>query len=211
MKTTFDPQEDVDIAEKDTPFSGYFRVDRYRLKHRRFNGGWTALLEREIFERGHAAAVLPYDPVADKVVLIEQFRLGARAAGQAPWLMEIVAGIIEEGESPEDLVRRESVEEAGVELHDVESIGHYLVSPGGSSEMLYLYCGRVDSRGLGGIHGLEAEGEDIRVEVLPFEQAVQLYSPCETAGKGALNMTAAFAMQWLQINRARLRRQWGTE
>ncbi len=203
MPPTGHPSDNVQVVEKTTPFSGYFQVDHYTLKHRRFDGGWTGEISREVFERGHAAAVLPYDPVADRVVIIEQFRTGAFAAGQQPWLLEFVAGIIEEGEKPEEVVRRESVEEAGVVLGPMEFIGHFLVTPGGSSEMLYLYCGMVDSQGVGGYHGIEAEGEDIKVITLPFEQAVARFS-----GDGPHNMTAVVAMQWLQLNRDRLRAAW---
>ncbi|MEQ8695449.1 MAG: NUDIX domain-containing protein, partial [Bauldia litoralis] len=105
--------DDVDILEKTTPYKGRFQIDRYRLRYHRFDGAWSEPVLREVFERGHAAAVLPYDPVRDEVVLIEQFRPGPLAAGEAsPWLIEIVAGIIDPGETPEEVVRREADEEA---------------------------------------------------------------------------------------------------
>lgn len=196
-----DPE--VEIVEKTTPFRGYFQVDRYRLRHRRYDGGWTEVMQREVFERGHAAAVLPYDPERDTVVLIEQFRVGALAAGLQPWLVEIVAGIIEPGESVADLVRREAVEEAGCTLGELVPIGTVLPSPGGCSETLAIFCGRTDSRGLGGVHGLDAEHEDIRVRVAPWAEAQALL---ET---GALvNANAMLALQWLALNRAALRRRW---
>jgi ADP-ribose pyrophosphatase len=74
----------VELVEKTTPYQGYFRIERYRLRHKRFAGGWTEVMSRELFERGHATVVLPYDPLRDAVVLIEQFRVGAYAAGRAP-------------------------------------------------------------------------------------------------------------------------------
>ena len=126
--------DDVDIREKRTVYQGHFRIDRYRLRHRLHEGGWSAEMSREVFERGHAAAVLPYDPIRDEVVLIEQFRVGAYAAGKSPWLVEIVAGIIDPGETPEEVVRREAREEAGLEVGALERIADYLSSPGGASE-----------------------------------------------------------------------------
>lgn len=193
----------VDVIEKTTPFQGYFRIDRYRLRHRKFDGGWTDEMTREIFERGHAAAVLLYDPERDAVVLIEQFRPGAYAAGLDPWLVEVVAGIIEEGESPEEVVRREAVEEAGRRIVALHPIGTFLATPGGSTETVTLFCGRCDSRGAGGIHGLDHEHEDIRVLTLSRPEAL------ERLAAGAItNMPAVVALQWLALNYTELLRIW---
>ena len=131
--------DDVEVLERTIPYNGYFRIQAYRLRHRRFGGGWTEVMTRELFERGHAAVVLPYDPARDRVVLIEQFRIGAYAAGLAPWMIEAVAGIIEPGEAPEEVVRREALEEAGCAVTALEAIGTVMPSPGGSSEILHLY------------------------------------------------------------------------
>ncbi len=196
-------EADVEILEKIEAFKGYFRIDRYRLRHRLFSGGWSPEITREVFERGHAAAVLPYDPVRDEVVLIEQFRIGAYAAGRPPWLKEIVAGIIEEGESAESVVRREAVEEAGCEIADLVHITDYLVSPGGTSECISVFCGRVDSRGKGGIHGIPSEHEDIRVVVVPFAEAAEMLR-----ARRIDNATALISLQWLALNREDLRRAW---
>ncbi len=195
--------QDVEIIEKTTPYQGYFQVDVYRLRHRKFDGGWTQPLTRELFERGHATAVLLYDPERDAVVLVEQFRIGAHAAGFDPWLVEVVAGIIEAGEDPADVARREAVEEAGRVITDLEQIGTFFPSPGGSSETLVRYCGRVDSRGAGGVHGLDHEGEDIRVVVLPPDEALARVM----ATKGA-NANAVIALLWLALNRESLRARW---
>ena len=200
-----DPTEDerVEILEKTTPFKGYFQIDRYRLRHRKFDGGWTGEMTREIFERGHAAAVLLYDPAHDRVVLIEQFRPGAYAAGMEPWLIEIVAGIIEPGEAPEEVVRREAVEEAGCTVGELLPIGRFLATPGGSSETVTIYCGRVDSQGAGGVHGLDHEHEDIRV--LPLDRAEAL---ARLAAGGVTNLIAAAALQWLALNHTEVMRIW---
>src|SRR5262245_57866832 len=163
--------QDFEIIEKTTAFQGYFRIDRYRFRHRLFAGGWSGVVQREVFERGHAVAVLPYDPERDAVVLIEQFRIGAVAAGLPPWQEEIVAGIIDEGETPEAVAHREAQEEAGCRIQDLVFICEYLTSAGGASESVKLYCGRVNSHGIGGIHGLAEEHEDIRVEVVSFAEA----------------------------------------
>lgn len=196
-------RSDVEIIEKTVCYEGFFRIERYRLKHRLYNGSWSGEIVRELFERGHAAAVLPYDPVRDEVVLIEQFRVGALAAPGGPWLMEIVAGVIDGDETTEDVVRREAVEEAGCTITELIPIRDYLVSPGGTSEMISLYCGRVDATGVGGIHGLDEENEDIKVTVVSYNDALSLLD------SGRINSASPImAMQWLALNRERIRALW---
>jgi len=196
--------KDVETVECRTVYDGYFRIDRYRLRHRLHAGGWSGEMTREVFERGHAVGVLPYDPVRDEVVLLEQFRVGALAAGWAPWLIEIVAGIVEEGETAEDVARREAMEEAGCQVAELVPLHDYLVSPGGTSESVTLFAGRVDSAGAGGIHGLDHEHEDIRVFTLPADEALDLLA------RGAIrNALAVIALQWLALNRNELRKKWG--
>ena len=197
------PDDRVEIVEKTTPFAGYFRIDRYRLRHRKFDGGWTDEMTREIFERGHAAAVLLYDPERDCVVLIEQFRPGAYAAGMEPWLVEVVAGIIEPGEPPAEVARREAEEEAGCSVSDLHFIGRFLATPGGSSETLTLYCGRIDSRGAGGVHGLDHEHEDIRVLPLDRQEALD-----RLAAGAFTNLFTVAALQWLALNHTKLMSIW---
>jgi ADP-ribose pyrophosphatase len=193
----------IEIIDKTLRYKGFFEIVRYRFRHRLFAGGWSGEIEREVFERGHAVAVLPYDPAADAVVLIEQFRIGAFVAGMTPWQTEIVAGIIEEGEAPEDVARREAEEEAGAAIGALIPICRYLVSPGGASESVQIYCGRVNSKGLGGIHGLPHENEDIRVEVQPFAAALEALK----AGKIG-NAVTIVALQWLALNREQVRAAW---
>jgi ADP-ribose pyrophosphatase len=199
-----DEEPEIEVIAKETPFQGYFRIDRYRLRHRLFAGGMSHTLVREVFERGHAAALLPYDPVLDRVVLIEQFRIGAYAAGRDPWLLEIVAGIIEEGETADDVVRRETLEEAGLEVvGELQPIADYFVSPGASTETVVVFCGRVDAGKAGGIHGHADEGEDIRVLALSFDDAM-----ARLAAGQIDNSPGIIALQWLALNRERLRRKW---
>ncbi len=194
---------DVEVLERTNPYDGYFRIEAYRLRHRRFGGGWTEVMTRELFERGHAAVVLPYDPARDRVVLIEQFRIGAYAAGLGPWMIEAVAGIIEPGETPEAVVRREALEEAGCAITALEAIGTVMPSPGGSSEILHLYCGRADSEGVGGLHGLAHEHEDIRAFTLPLDSALERLTRGEI-----VNGNAVMTLQWLALTRDRLHARW---
>jgi ADP-ribose pyrophosphatase len=194
---------DVEVISRETCYQGYFRIDRYRLRHRLHDGGWSGEMTRELFERGHAVAVLPYDPVADAVVLLEQFRVGAYAAGLPCWQIEIVAGIIDPGETPEAVARRETVEEAGCPVLELVPVYRYLVSPGGASESVTLFCGRVDSAGVGGIHGLPHEHEDIKVEVVPWAEALRRLE------SGAIgNAITLIGLQWLALHRDALRRRW---
>ena len=198
-----DRDKDVEILSKETVFKGYFRIDRYRLRHRTFAGGWSEEMVREVFERGHAVVVLLYDPDRDEVALIEQFRPGAYAAGWHPWLVECVAGIIDEGEHPDDVARRETMEEAGAEPSDMIHVGDYLVTAGGSSESCRLYCARVDSSIISGTHGLVQEGEDIRTLVVSATEALAMVRD------GRINNSmATVAIQWLALEKAELLKKW---
>ena len=197
---------DYEILDRETVYAGFFRMERYRLRHRLYAGEISAAMSRELFERGHAAAVLLYDPVADAVVLQEQFRVGALDDPGGPWLWEIVAGMIESGEAPEEVVRREALEEAGATVGQLAFICEYLSSPGGTSERISLYCGQVDSRELGGVHGLAEEHEDIRVEVVPYAQAWEMWL------QGEINSASAIiALQWLAMQRDALRLAWASQ
>ncbi|MCH7555454.1 MAG: NUDIX domain-containing protein [Proteobacteria bacterium] len=202
----------VEIIEKEEAYRGYFRIDRYRLKHRQFDGAMGAEIDREIFERGHAAACLLYDPDLHKLVLIEQFRAGALAAlaspwfdedETSPWLIEIIAGIIEDGEDPEAVVRREALEEAGCAIGEIEPLFHYLVSPGGSSESMFVFCGRVDASNAGGIHGLRHEGEDIRVLVADAQEVFAMLDEGRI-----INGMTLIPLQWFRAHHQELRRRW---
>lgn len=193
----------VEIIQKERCFHGFFRMERYTLRHRLFNGNWSQPIIRELLERGHAAAVLPYDPARDQVVLIEQFRVGAMSIDTGPWLVEIVAGIIEDNETAEGVVRREAVEEAGCDILELIPLYDYLVSPGGTTERIALFCGRVDSTHVGGIHGKAEEGEDIKVHVMSVDSALALL----VSGK-IIAASAIIALQWLALNREQLRKIW---
>ena len=193
-------RQDVELLSTQTVYDGFFKMVKYRLRHKLFAGGWSGEFERELFERGHAAAVLPYDPILDNVVLIEQFRVGAMAANCQPWQLEIVAGMLDhDNESPEQVVRREATEESGLVLGKTEKISRYLSSSGGCSEVLDIFIGVVDSRLAQGIHGVESEHEDIRVHVVSRKQAYQWLE----SGK-IENAATIIALQWLQLHYQRL-------
>ncbi|MGE0256557.1 MAG: NUDIX domain-containing protein [Alphaproteobacteria bacterium] len=190
-------KREVKVLERYAAFQGYFRVDRYVLRHTRHDGTLGAPIRREVFERGHAVAVLPHDPVRDRVVLIEQFRPGAYAAGIDPWLIEIVAGIIDPGETPEAVARREAVEEAGVVLDRLTRIASVALTPGGATETLAIYYATADLGNAGGIHGVDDEGEDIKVHNLSVDEALAMLA----AGR-IVNAGTVIALQWLALNRA---------
>jgi ADP-ribose pyrophosphatase len=195
----------IDIIAKDTVYQGFFRVDCYRLRHRRHDGGWTTELSREVYERGRTVGVLLYDPASDAVVLVEQFRLPYRLAGFPAWQAEIVAGIVgKDDRSPGDVARREAVEEAGVTIDGpLVPIQRYLPSPGGATETIELFCGRADARTAGGIHGLASEHEDTKVLVLDYRAAM-----ARLKAGAIVNGPTVLALHWLAANRARLRRAW---
>ncbi len=196
-------KNEIEILGKACVFDGYFRIDRYRLRHTLHQGGMSREIVREVFERGNAVGILPFDPDRDEVVMIEQFRIGAYAAGADPWLTEIVAGIIEQGESAEQVARREIAEETGLKVGDLWPMVRYLSSPGGASERVELFLGRVDARGAGGVHGLEFEEEDIRVFPLPYADAAAMVEE----GKIGNAMTL-IALQWLMLHRHEVMRAW---
>lgn len=204
--------DDVDVIERERAFDGYFKIDRYTLTHRKHDGGWSAPMTREVFERGHATAVLLYDPDLERLVFIEQFRPGAFAAfrspwfdaeSHTPWMLECVAGIIDAGETPEAVARRESLEEANCTVTELLPIAHYLASPGGTSESIFLFCGHVDAGTAGGVHGLEHEGEDIRVLSVPTDTALAWLDE----GRYDNAMTL-IAMQWFKLNRHHVKSRW---
>jgi len=191
------------IISESTPYQGFFNLKKFELKHTLYNGGWSETITRELFHRGNCVAVLLYDPRRDEVVIIEQFRVGAMQFPDQAWLLEIVAGAIEEGETAEEVAYRESIEEAGCEIQELIKINDFFTSPGGTSELLTLFCGKIDSQHVGGIHGLDDENEDILVTTHSFESVYQ-----QLLDGKILSAIPIIAIQWLFINRDTLRQQW---
>jgi ADP-ribose pyrophosphatase len=202
------PHPDAIIVSQQRAWSGRFAVDLIRFSHRRFDSSMSEPRTWELWRRGRAVALVPYDPVSDSVVLIEQFRLPALAAGIDPVLVELPAGLIEDGEAPETALHRELHEEMRMSADRLRRIGAYLLSAGSSDELLDLYVGRVRAPetgpdGIVGHAGAEAEGEDIRTRVWPADKAIALALDGATP-----NSVTAVGLLWLALNRDSLRKQW---
>ncbi|WP_442496718.1 NUDIX domain-containing protein [Methylobacter sp. sgz302048] len=196
-------KKQFEIIDRKVGYQGFFRLETYRLRHSLFAGGWSDEIDRELFMRGNCVAVLLYDPDADKVVLIEQFRVGGILQPEKAWMLEIVAGAIEEGETAEEVAYRESMEEAGCEIQELMLINGFYTTPGGSSEWITLFCGKVDSTHVGGIHGLDHEHEDIMVRAVHFDEVYQMLE--DRLIESAIPI---LAIQWLALNRPKLRQKW---
>ena len=195
-----DPSARFRLVASERVYDGYFKIIRYRLVHQLFAGGEGPELVREVFERGRAVAVLPYDPDRDEVVLIEQFRSGAIGVDDDPWLIETIAGIVEPKESLEEVAHREAQEEAGLDLYNLRHITRFFASPGGSTETVDLFLARIDASKAGGLFGLADEGEDVKVHVLSYDAAVDWLK------QGRIRVgTTIIALQWLMLNRDRLK------
>jgi nudix-type nucleoside diphosphatase (YffH/AdpP family) len=194
-------RESVHLQRRRRRHDGFFALDEVALSHPAFAGGRLDVV-REVFVGTDAALVLPYDPVSDRVVLIEQFRPGPWLRGDArPWMLEPVAGLVDPGETPEDCARREAVEEAGLEIRRLVPVPGGYPSPGATTEHFHLYVGLCEiDPGLEGPGGLDAEGEDIRTHVMTLDQAIGL---TETGEANVLPLT--LLLLWSALNRARLR------
>lgn len=187
---------DVRILESTVRYDGFLRIDRLRLSCRLFEGGWSPAFTREVLRREPGVGVLLYDTRLDKVLLVEQFRVGCLDdAHNGPWALELVAGLVEPGESAEQVARREAGEEAGIELNQLLPVCEYYNSPGGSSEKLRVFCAAFDATRAGGIFGLESEAENIRSVILSREEALAAVA----AGR-INNAMSIIALQWLQLH-----------
>lgn len=199
-------QQDIEILGEQTLYEGFFTLKRIQFKHKLFAGGESGVVTRELLIKGAASAVIAYDPKEDSVILVEQIRIGAAyhpESNRSPWLLELIAGMVEKGEKPEDVALRESEEEAGIQVKNLTHCLSVWDSPGGTVERIHLFAGEVDSSQAKGIHGLAEENEDIRVHVVKREQAYQWM--CE--GK-IDNGIAVIGLQWLQLNYAQLQQSW---
>jgi ADP-ribose pyrophosphatase len=191
-----------EVIEESPVYRGFFNLSRFRLRHTLFAGGWSEPLTRELFHRGRCVAVAPYDPVSDRVILIEQFRIGALGDKPVPWLVEIVAGAVEPGESPEEVAFREAEEEAGCSLMKLIRIGEFYATPGGCSEKVTVFCGLAEWEEGEGVFGLAHEGEDIRAMSVSLDEALSWLD------NGIIDSAIpALALQWLALNRERLRQE----
>lgn len=196
-------ERQFEILERQTLYQGFFRLENFTVRHTLFQGGWSQPIQRELFRRGEGAAVLLYDPDRDEVVLIEQFRIGAVFQPERAWLLEIVAGAVEDGETAAEVAIREAEEEAGCQILDLIEIQRFYSTPGGFAERITLFCGRVDAANVGGVHGLDEEGEDILVTAYPAEQVFEMLETGRIE-----SAIPIIALQWLYIHRDRLRASW---
>lgn len=190
---------DVELISREVVYQGFFSMEKLHLRHRLFEGGWSQEFTRELFVRGRAVGVLLYDPERELVGMVEQFRIGAMGLPDGPWQLEVVAGIVETGETSEDVAARELIEEAGIERVKLLPICEYLTSPGGTNERLELFCGLVDLRNKGGNFGLASENEDILLHIMNEREAF------DALAEGQCNNAATIiCLQWLQLNRDHL-------
>ncbi|MGX3020643.1 ADP-ribose diphosphatase [Ursidibacter sp. B-7004-1] len=190
-------QQDLQIVREETVYKGHFELKKMFFRHKLFSGGMSGEVVRELLIKGAASAVIAYDPVRDRVVLVEQVRIGAYDpnSSQSPWLVELIAGMVDTDESPEEVAIRESQEEAGLTVSNLQHAVSVWDSPGGTVERLHIFLGLVDSSQVGGVYGLEEENEDILVHVVSREQAYQWVE------QGKIdNVIAVVGLQWLQLN-----------
>ncbi|MDE2029933.1 MAG: NUDIX domain-containing protein [Alphaproteobacteria bacterium] len=198
------PDKKYEILLREVLFQGYFRVDRLHVQHERFDGSQSPVFTRELFHRApKVAGVLLFDPQHDKIVLVEQFRAAPAEANMDPWMMEIVMGMVDAGETPEQAARREALEEAGCEVQELAPIASYFSSPGGTSEYIHMFAGRIAAPAEGGVFGVENEHEDIRVHVLDAARAISLLYANKI--RDAQTMVA---LQWFAMHHTDLRSRW---
>lgn len=194
---------DVEILQQELLYQGHLHFAKYQLRYRLFAGGWSETITRELINSRHAVGVLLFDPQRDEIVLIEEFRLGALHDPRSPWLLELVAGIIEPDEAIVDVAKREAQEEAGCEVIDLIPMCEYWTSPGISTGKFSLFCGRIDATHAGGIFGLAHENEDIRAHV--FSKAYVYHA---LATGQIINAATIIAIQWLQLHEVEVKKRW---
>lgn len=194
---------DYDVLERREVYRGFFRLEVLKLTHRLFGGGRSPTVTREVFHQRRAVTVLPYDPVRDEVMLIEQFRAGALHVCDTPWILEAPAGMVEPGETMEAVARREVLEECGVTLGRLDYAHDYLSSPGCTTERVSVFIGEATGPLEGGIHGRPEEAEDIRARAFPVDEAFGLVRSGRITA-----ITGIVTLQHLMLERDRLRREW---
>jgi ADP-ribose pyrophosphatase len=195
--------EDVEVISRSLAHKGFLRVEQLQLRHRLFSGSWSEVIKRELQVKEPAVGILLFDPDRDEILLIRQFRVGMLNEETSAWPLEIVAGMVDEGEQLDAVARRESKEEANCLPTELIQICEYFNSPGGSNERITLFCGRINSENAGGVYGLAEEQEDIEVQLLSYDEAMQAVESGEIN-----NAMTIISLQWLQIHRDELLNQW---
>lgn len=196
-------REDVEVLEEEPLYSGFFKLLRVKLRHRLFNGGWSREFNRELFAKAQAASAVVYDPVLDRIGLVDQFRIGTLDSPYGPWTLESVAGMVEEGESPADMMLRELVEEAGLQAKELLPVTAFYPTPGSCNEYTHLFCAICDLTEAGGIFGVDGENEDILFKAYPAEEVFDAMLQSRMN-----NAATLIGLQWLQLNRTQLRARW---
>ncbi|MFV5386232.1 NUDIX domain-containing protein [Acinetobacter junii] len=184
---------DVSIESRENLFRGFIQVEKVTIKHRLFNkSNYSSSIHRELIHRPEAAGVLLYDNQQRRFALIEQFRIGALNDIVSPWQLEVIAGVLDGDETPETCIRRESLEEAGCEVHDLQHLFTFYPSAGACSEIFHLYVANVELPTSGGVFGMPDEGEDIQLHLFDYSDAPLLLK------NGRLrNAPVIMALQWL--------------
>lgn len=196
-------RSDVDIVQEEPLYSGFFTLLKVKLRHRLFNGGWSREFTRELFAKAEAASAVVYDPVLDQIGLVDQFRIGTLDSPYGPWTLESVAGMVEEGESPADMMLRELVEEAGLHAKELLPVTAFYPTPGSCNEYTHLFCAICDLTEAGGVFGVEGENEDILFKAYPAEDVFNAMLQSRMN-----NAATLIGLQWLQLNRNQLRARW---
>jgi len=179
------------IINKKNLYSGFFSLNKYEFIHEKHNGEWTSVVEREVFSGAHVSTLLPYDPIKKEIILIQQFRAGVLSRYDENYLLEIVAGIIDEGENPEQTAIRECFEETGCEVKKIHPIQSYFPAPGSSESYYHLYLGEIQAFEGERIKGLEKESEDILVKSFKIDEVRQMLKE-----KKIMNGLTLIALQW---------------
>ncbi len=192
----------IDVQRIDRAYTNYFALNEYQLRHERFDGTMSGVLERAVFVASDAALVLPYDPLRDRVMVVEQVRMGPIARGdRSVWQFEPIAGRVDPGETPQQAAHREAAEEAGITLQSLAPVAEVYASPGDSTEFFYIYVALADLPDKAtGVGGLDTEDEDIRSHLMSFDDLMAMVDTQQAA-----NAPLVMAAYWLARHRDRLR------
>lgn len=193
-------KKDVEITQREYLYQGFIQVEKISLRHQLFNqADYTATIQRELIRRKEAAGVLIYNDQQQRFALIEQFRVGAIDDPVSPWQLEIIAGVLDGDESPESCIRRESIEESGCEIQDLEHLFSFYPSAGACDEIFHLYVAQAELPEQGGVFGMPDEGENIQLHIVQYQDLNQLLSSSRLR-----NAPVIMALQWLKQHVAQI-------